>query len=128
MAQRLVRRLDDKTKQAYSPTDFEWRKINEAISTLPDNFPKPNLDGLQLYKAGKSEDNPFGYEGQLAIREQMTMTDNLRALLENPESKITAQSVEEAARQAGMLTMFQDGMLKVIAGQTSFEELARVVG
>lgn len=127
MAQRLIRRLDASTKQAYTPSETELKKIHEVIETLPPDAERPSLDNLQLYKPGTSKDNPYGYSGQVAVREQMTMTDSLRKLLENPDLVVTAQSIEQAAVQDGMITMKQDGMLKVIAGETSFEELFRVL-
>jgi type II secretory ATPase GspE/PulE/Tfp pilus assembly ATPase PilB-like protein len=128
MAQRLIRKLDDSTKQAYSPSEIEWQKINEVVESLPEAVQKPNRDGLQLYKPGSSAANPYGYEGQVAIREQFTMSSQLRHILEDPNISVTTQSLEDAAVQSGMLTMLQDGMLKVIAGQTTLEELYRVVG
>lgn len=128
MAQRLIRRLDEETKQAYSPSENEWAKINEVLATLPEGMAKPNLEGLQLYKAGSSEANPYGYSGQLAIREQFTMSEPLRKLLEDRKLTVTTQTIEEAATQSGMLTMLQDGMLKVLAGETTLDELYRVVG
>jgi type II secretory ATPase GspE/PulE/Tfp pilus assembly ATPase PilB-like protein len=128
MAQRLLRRLDDSSKQAYTPSEGEWQRINEVLATLPASIPKPNLEGLQLYKPGKSATNPFGYEGQVVAREQFTMSDDLRHLLENPKAQVSAQTIEAAASKSGMLTMVQDGMLKVLAGQTTLQELFRVVG
>ena len=128
MAQRLIRRLDDSTKQAYSPSEAEWQRITEVLDTLPQNHPRPNLDGLQLYNAGSSEGNPYGYQGQLAVREQFMMSESLRHVLENPKLTISTQTIEAAAQQSGMLTMMQDGMLKVIAGESTLEELFRVLG
>jgi type IV pilus assembly protein PilB len=128
VAQRLIRRLDDTTKQAYPPSDHDWHVINEVINSLPEGMERPNLEGLQLYRAGSSEANPYGYKGQIAVREQFMMTDKLRELLENPTSHVSAQTIEAAASQSGMRTMKQDGMLKVIAGETTLEELFRVVG
>ena len=127
MAQRLIRRLDDKTKQAAAPTENEWKKINEVVDSLPKNTERPNLEGLQIYKPGVSDENPYGYEGQIAIREQFTMTENVRKLLESPGSLITSQTIEKTAIEDGMLTIIQDGMLKVLSGQTSLEELLRVI-
>jgi type II secretory ATPase GspE/PulE/Tfp pilus assembly ATPase PilB-like protein len=127
MAQRLIRKLDDSCKLSYAPSEAEWAKINQVMSTLPDNL-KPSLDGLQLYKPGSSESNPYGYQGQLAVREQFTMSNSLRRLLERPDANVSAQSIEEAAQHSGMLTMLQDGMLKVVAGKTTMDELFRVVG
>lgn len=128
MAQRLLRRLDDASKQAYAPSEGEWEKINDVLATLPETIAKPNLEGLQLYKPGKSETNPFGFQGQVVAREQFTMSDELRALLENPKSQVSAQTIEAAASKSGMMTMLQDGMLKVVAGETTLQELYRVIG
>ena len=128
MAQRLIRRLDDKIKQPYSPSEAEWQQINNVLATLPEGIERPNLDGLQLYKPGSSEENPYGYKGQLAVREQFLMSEPLRELLENPRVRVTTQSIEEAAQRSGMRTILQDGMLKVLAGETTLEELSRVIG
>jgi type II secretory ATPase GspE/PulE/Tfp pilus assembly ATPase PilB-like protein len=127
MAQRLLRRLDDTTKQAYSPSEADWKQINAIVETLPEGVERPNLDGLQLYKPGSSEGNPYGYQGQVAVREQFLMSEPLRNLLENPSTHITTQSIEEAAQSSGMLTMAQDGILRVIAGETTLDELLRVL-
>jgi type II secretory ATPase GspE/PulE/Tfp pilus assembly ATPase PilB-like protein len=128
MAQRLVRRLDDTSKQAYQPSDAELAKIREIIETLPAGVDRPNLEGLQLYKAGKSAKNPFGFSGQIALREQFTMSDTMRSLLENRQNTLTAQQIEAAAGNSGMRTMLQDAVLKVCEGQTTLDEIFRVVG
>lgn len=128
MAQRLVRRIDDSLKIAVDPTKAEWDKIVEVIDSLPANVKKPNLDGLKLYKPGTSPENPFGFKGQIAIREQFRMTSELRKLLERPTHILSAQDIEEAAIASGMTTMLQDAMLKVVAGETTLEEIFRVVG
>ena len=128
MAQRLIRKLDDSTKQSYAPSDAEWQKIREVIDTMPEGTPLPNLEGLHLYRPGSSEANPYGYQGQIAVREQFTMSDALHELLEKPTSYVSAQTIEAAARQSGMRTMLQDGMLKVLHGESTLEELYRVLG
>ena len=128
MAQRLVRRLDDATKQPYDPNEAEWHKINEVVATLPEGHDRPNLEGLKLYKPGSSQENPYGYKGQVAIREQFTMNGTLRELLEQPRTHLSTQLIEEAATKSGMRTMLQDGILKVLAGETTLDEIFRVVG
>jgi type II secretory ATPase GspE/PulE/Tfp pilus assembly ATPase PilB-like protein len=128
MAQRLVRRLDDKIKQPYQPSEAELTQIRRVLDTLPEGTERPNLDGLQLYKPGNSPENPFGFQGQIAIREQFTMNDSMRRLLESTDGKLTAQQIEEGAAKSGMRTMLQDAILKVCAGETTLEEIFRVVG
>ncbi|MDQ2973040.1 MAG: Flp pilus assembly complex ATPase component TadA [bacterium] len=128
MAQRLVRRLDDSTKQAFTPDQTTLDKMKHALVGLPEeDFPKfPN--GVELYNAVPGPDNPYGFKGQLPLREQFLMTGELRKLLENGGKNITTQSIEEAAVNSGMRTMYQDGLIKVLRGETTLEEIARVVG
>lgn len=128
MAQRLVRRLDDETKQPYEPDDATRNHLQEIINTLPEGVERPNLDGLQLYKPVPSVENPYGFRGQLAIREQLMMSDDVRRLLEHADGVVSTHEIESAASHGGMTTMLQDGILKVIAGQTTLEEIYRVVG
>lgn len=128
MAQRLVRKLDDALKQPRDPTEAEWHKINEIIGSLPAAIERPNLDGLKLYEPGSSPENPFGFKGQIALREQFSMTGDMRALLERPDQIISTQTIEAAASKSGMRTMLEDAILKVVAGETTLDEVFRVVG
>lgn len=127
MAQRLIRRLDDATKQPYQPDAGLRAQLQAVIDTLPPNFPRPDLTNVTLYKAGKSAENPFGYNGQIAIREQMQMTPGIREMLRLPPSQITTDALQKKATEEGMITMLQDGVLKAIKGITTLEEVYRVV-
>jgi type II secretory ATPase GspE/PulE/Tfp pilus assembly ATPase PilB-like protein len=127
MAQRLVRRLDAATKQAYQPDEMTLNRIKAVVDSLPAGIEHPNLENLQLYKAGSSEENPYGYSGQVALREQFLMSGEIRTLLESGHHP-SAQEIEAAAIRSGMRTMLQDGVLKVIAGETTIDEIVRVVG
>lgn len=128
MAQRLIRRLDDATKQPYQPTPAEASKIAQVVASLPADIPKPDLQTLQLFKPGSSPENPYGYRGQIAIREQFRMSGEIRKLLEEHTTVLSSQAIEAAAVQSGMRTMLQDGVLRVCAGETTLEEVYRVVG
>lgn len=128
MAQRLIRRLDDASKRAYSPDEAELAKISQVVETLPSNIEHPSLENIQLFKPGSSAENPYGFRGQLAIREQFLMSGEIRRMLEQATSLLSAQDIEEAAIKSGMCTLLQDGILKALAGQTTLEEVYRVVG
>ena len=127
MAQRLLRRLDDKSKMAYKPNAKELETIQLVVNGLPKDVEKPNLQDLTLYKPGNSPENPFGYTGQLAIREQFLMTGQMLELLQSTTVSSTDE-IEQAAIASGMQTMLQDGVLKAIKGLTSLEEVYRVIG
>lgn len=128
MAQRLVRVLDDATKEPYQPDEGLKTQLQAIVDTLPPNVARPDLTNLTLYKPGSSVENPFGYIGQTPIREQMLMTPGVQQLLRLPPNQITTDMIEQKAREDGMLTMLQDGILKVIEGKTTLEEVYRVVG
>jgi type II secretory ATPase GspE/PulE/Tfp pilus assembly ATPase PilB-like protein len=128
MAQRLVRRLDDATKQPYQPDDGLKAQLQAIIDTLPPHLERPSLDGLTLYNPGSSDEHPFGFTGQLAIREQLRMTPGVQQLLRLPPNQVTTEMLEKKAVEEGMLTMLQDGVLKAIRGETTLEEVFRVVG
>jgi type II secretory ATPase GspE/PulE/Tfp pilus assembly ATPase PilB-like protein len=127
VSQRLVRRLDDETKIAYEPDDAVKKHIQDALKDLPADIKAPNLDKITLYKPGKSESNPFGYKGRLTILEQLSISPEIQALLRDQFSIPTSEVIEAAARKNGMLTMYQDGLLKVLEGVTTIEEINRVI-
>lgn len=127
MAQRLVRRLDPETKQPYTPDASEIATIQKVLDTLPSNLQKPSLDNLTLYKPVPSQNNPYGFKGQLALREQFMMTDSLRSLLSS-DAVLSSQHIEQAAINDGMTTMLHNGILFVLSGETTLEEVFRVVG
>ncbi len=128
MAQRLIRKLDDTTKQPYAPSPAELQSIQSVLETLPEGYQWPDLHTLQLYKPGSSPENPYGFSGQLALREQFVMSGEIRTLLESHDHVLSAQEIEASAIHSGMLTMLQKGILKVCAGETTLDEVFRVVG
>ena len=81
-----------------------------------------------MYKPGTSTENPYGFRGQLAVREQFLMNGEIRHLLESATTVLSAQEIQAAAIASGMRTMLQDGILKVIAGETTLDEVYRVLG
>lgn len=128
MAQRLVRKLDDNLKQPYKPDTPTLAKLLEIINNLPEGTERPSIDNIQLYKPGTSDQNPYGYSGQIALREQFMMTGEVNNLLRSSGGHTSVEDIETAAIKSGMMTMLQDGILKTITGQTTLEEVYRVVG
>ncbi len=127
MAQRLIRRLDDSSKIAYEPTAEQLETISRVVDNLPPGQLKPALAGLKLYKPGRSDNNPYGFSGQLAIREQLQITEQIKQIITSPSRVVSTADIETAAIAGGMLTMMQDAILKVVAGTTTLEEIYRVI-
>lgn len=127
ISQRLVRRLDDATKQPYTPDSTTLQWIRDNLGTLPGDIEHPSLDNVQLYKPGSSDEVPFGYKGRMMIFEQMLVDEEVQRFIRGDIHDMNVKLIEETAQKQGMVTMLQDGLLKVLRGETTLEEINRVL-
>ena len=127
LSQRLVRRLDDVTKIEYEPDEATKSWIRDSLANLPEEVEKPNLDAIKLYRPGSSEDVPFGYRGRIMIMEQLMVTPSIQKLIRGEMKDIDVRAIEQAAITDGMMTMLHDGILKALRGETTIEEINRVI-
>lgn len=124
LAQRLVRRLDDATKQPYLADERLSQEITKVLSEMPDGIARPDISGgITLFSPGISAEAPFGYVGRMMIAEQLKITPQIQALLRQDPAKVDAEAIQKIAQEQGMLTLLQDGVLKALAGLTSIEEV-----
>ena len=128
MAQRLIRKIDPDSMELYTPNESQIKLLRQIVDTLPEQIPKPDLNNLQLARPIITDKNPYGFKGQLAIREQFLITDLIRSILESTENVVTSIDIEKAAIKSGMVTMLQDAVLKVIDHQSTLDEIYRVIG
>jgi type IV pilus assembly protein PilB len=126
LAQRLVRTLCPYCKKKIKSSEEIEGMILREIENFPEvvkkeiKIPKP----LLIYQAvGCQKCNQVGYSGRTALFEVLKMTDELAEIILKEPSEI--KIVQEGKRQ-GMLTMKQDGILKVLEGITTNEEVLRV--
>ena len=120
IAQRLVRRLCDKCKEEYIPTEEEVKHI----TTNPDL--QQELLKTKLYrKKGCKECGFLGYTGRLGIYEVMPITREIKKLIAQGAHDI---EIEEAAVAAGMKTLKTSCLNHIIAGATTTSEFIRVLG
>lgn len=115
LSQRLVRRLCVRCKEAYVPDDTVLR-----TSGLH-RFAQPNQ---KLYRAvGCNHCRGSGYSGRTGVHELLALDDALRrSILDGAD----AGTLHSQAQAAGMLSLYDDGLRKVAAGQTSLDEVLRV--
>lgn len=116
LAQRLVRSLCKRCKSSYTPSD-------EMVQRLKLDRVKPE-GGYQLYKsAGCDYCSGVGYSGRIGIFEFLEVNDRIRDLV---LKRTDASGIYRVAREQGMVNMFEDGIVKALAGLTSVEEVLRV--
>ena len=117
VAQRLIRRLCEKCKEEYSPTQADVLALGWNIegNEIPETLFRPK--GCQT--CGKT-----GYIGRFALHEVLLVTDEISsAIAEHGHS----EDIKKLAVAQGMLTLRQAGLAHVGMGTTSIEELLRVV-
>ena len=115
LGQRLVRRLARDSAEAYLalPEVVSEFELERYTSERP----------IRLYKPVPSAAAPTGYHGRTTIMEFLRMSDPLRRLvMKHADTGV----IEQAAREQGMRTMYEDGLLKSLAGVTTIEEVLRV--
>lgn len=116
LAQRLVRKLCPSCKEAYPATEavIEDMKLRRFVDT----------GSINLYQAvGCEACGDIGYKGRQAIIEFLPMTDTIRKQIMGHDE---AGVIQQQAIKEGMLTMYEDGLLKALEGITTLEEVLRV--
>ncbi|MDD5528012.1 MAG: GspE/PulE family protein [Patescibacteria group bacterium] len=126
IGQRLVRKNCQYCKAEVKLSDeqmTEVKKIIDSISPLAKiKIPKT----LKFYQGkGCDKCNGLGYKGRLGIYETIEMIPEMQKKIQ--EANVTAFDIEQEAIKSGTVTMMQDGILKALDGETSVEEVFRVV-
>jgi type II secretory ATPase GspE/PulE/Tfp pilus assembly ATPase PilB-like protein len=127
IAQRLVRKLCPHCKEKYKPAQETIQVMKEMLSLIS---PKAEIevpkDIKYLWRAnGCKECKGLGYKGRLGIFEVMTISEEIRGLI---ETMATEGEIRNASLENGLITYEQDGILKSLQGETSLEEVQRVAG
>lgn len=128
-AQRLLRRLCADCKLEVKANTAEEKMINEAILDMPESYQKEFLSksGYTIYKPNL--ENPCkkcggkAFKGRIAIFEMLEMSDELEKII---LGDLSESALRAEAKRQGMITMFQDGILKVLRGVVSLEELLEI--
>ncbi|MBQ3413430.1 Flp pilus assembly complex ATPase component TadA [Candidatus Saccharibacteria bacterium] len=88
---------------------------------------KIDLDDIVLYDPVPTEEEPFGYSGRTVIMEQLVVSEDIQAFIRGDVTDINTDAIEKAARKNGMLTLEQKGVLAALRGETTLEEISRVI-
>jgi type II secretory ATPase GspE/PulE/Tfp pilus assembly ATPase PilB-like protein len=119
LAQRVLRKIDEKNITSYTPEAPVMADIRANLGAL---MPK-DFDGQLKRGVPTPENNNSGYKGRVAIFEVLPVTEKVaRLILE----RAPASELDKEARAEGMMSMKQDGYLKVVEGVTTIEEVLRV--
>ncbi len=125
IAQRLIRKLCNDCKTKKEQTEQEKKYVVKITGGIVD---KTYLDGIDINTMWEAKGclkcNFTGYKGRIGVYEAIKTDANIEKIVqENPSER----EIKKAAEPQHMLDMKQDGILKVLQGMTSIEELKRVL-
>ncbi len=129
MAQRLVRKLCPLCSETYTPENDVWLELMKCLEPIKGlisaDLAKMLTDQPVELKKNKGCDkcHNSGYSGRLAVIEVLTPNEQIELLIRKMEG---VSEFEKVAREQGMITMEQDGLIKVLQGLTNIEEVWRV--
>jgi len=127
IAQRLVRRLVDDTKEEYEPDEATRNYVKRVLEGIPEDTDHPDLDNFKLWRPKPSEDAPFGYKGRIVIMEQLIVDEEIQKFIRGDVAEVHPEAIEKTARGRGMLTLEQVGVLAALRGETTLDEVGRVI-
>lgn len=123
LAQRLVRVLCPACKRKRTASEEEARQIKQILTTHPQ--PPSLTEPIEIYEpVGCPACDQTGFSGRMAVFEAILIDEAVEeAVINDPREHI----ITEAAKPQGIPTMAEDGISKVLQGETSLTELQRVV-
>lgn len=125
VGQRLTRKLCSDSKQEMEPDPKTKEMIMRAVEGIAPEFRKEMKisSPLKIFKGVESPTCPIGTKGRMGVYEILEMTPELEKIILSTPSE---SKIEEEARRQGMITMWQDGILKVLGGIIGIEQLLEI--
>ncbi len=125
IGQRLVRRICSKCKVEDKLDEVTLDKVKSILKDLPKTSgerEKIDIENLKFYKGkGCPACHNLGYKGRIGIYEVLLVSPDIEKMI--LEEKVSEYDLEKKAKEEGMVTMVQDGLLKALQGITSVEEV-----
>ncbi len=132
VAQRLVRRLT-KSKEKYFMTKAGLDALRKTVDLdrvlehlIKEKIVAPGItwEKISFYRPKKSDESEDGYKSRVGIHEVLKVSSTIKEMIIKGE---TADRIEEQGKKEGMLTMLEDGIFNCVLGETTIEEVLRVV-
>lgn len=126
MGQRLVRRLSETAKVEATLSSAQEEQVQAIVATLPKKIQESIAKKpMKFFTAPEyTESGELGYKGRIGMYEIFVMTPEIEKHILS--GNVSEYDIEQIAKEQGMLTMVQDGLLKALDGLTSIDEVLRV--
>lgn len=114
VSQKLARKLCDHCKQPRQTTDYEKKVFRDALG----------IEVNQVYQAVGCSRCRQGYKGRIALQEVLLIDQAIRDAINDDAKK---EKIREMVYRSDVITLLQDGLYKVIAGFTTFDEVLKLI-
>ena len=114
VSQKLARKLCDHCKQLRQTTDYEKKVFRDALG----------IEVNQVYQAVGCSRCRQGYKGRIALQEVLLIDQAIRDAINDDAKK---EKIREMVYRSDVITLLQDGLYKVIAGFTTFDEVLKLI-
>lgn len=114
VSQKLARKLCDHCKQPRQTTDYEKKVFKDALG----------IEVNQVYQAVGCSRCRQGYKGRIALQEVLLIDQAIRDAINDDAKK---EKIREMVYRSDVITLLQDGLYKVIAGFTTFDEVLKLI-
>ncbi len=114
VSQKLARKLCDYCKQPRQTTDYEKKVFKDALG----------IEVNQVYQAVGCSRCRQGYKGRIALQEVLLIDQAIRDAINDDAKK---EKIREMVYRSDVITLLQDGLYKVIAGFTTFDEVLKLI-
>ena len=124
-AQRLVRKLCNNCKKQINLTGEDKKTVDKVLNSIVDKTYLNGLDRNHIWQTiGCDKCNMIGFKGRIGIHEGIIVDQDIETTLRGNPSE---REIKKSAQNQKILDLSQDGVLKVLAGITTLEELRRIV-
>ncbi|MFC1656381.1 GspE/PulE family protein [Patescibacteria group bacterium] len=124
IAQRLVRKICTNCREEYGPSAEILSEIKQVWQKIPKNIRGDSQVPDKLWRSrGCNKCNNTGYLGRIVIAEAFKPDKEIEGML---ISRASTSEIQKKAEEKGMITILQDGVLKVLQGITTYDEINRV--
>ena len=122
ISQRLVKQICTHCAEAYSLPDG---LLKDRVATSLQNITSDNINDIKFYRAvGCDKCNQTGYTGRIGVHEVLENRQEFDSLILN---KASVNEIQAKAQEFGMVTLFQDALIKAVMGKTSIEEAMKLL-
>lgn len=125
IAQRLVRKVCQKCVKWEVSSPSILKKIEKDLKEIPKEIKLPEFKGRVPKAVGCEDCNFTGYRGRIGIFEVLLVDPEMEKFI---LSEPSISALKEKAIEKGMITMYQDGLIKVLEGITTIDEVERITG